>query len=39
MVNHGQSVSVNLDKVIKVAKKNPENAIMMLVTYLKIKGV
>lgn len=39
MIKHGQSSSVDLDKVIEVAKKNPSDAIMMLVTYLKIKGL
>lgn len=33
----GGSNSVDLDKVIEVAKKNPANAIMMLVVYLKLK--
>ena len=32
------SRSVNLDLVWDVAKKNPGNAIMMLVAYLKIKA-
>jgi hypothetical protein len=31
------STSVDLDKVIEVAPVNPENAILMLVAYLKIK--
>ncbi len=32
-----QSSSVDLDKVLEVAEHNPENAILMLVAYLKIK--
>lgn len=35
---YGQSSSVDLDKVVEVAKKNPSNAIMMLVTYLKLEA-
>ena len=31
------STSVDLDKIIEVAKINPENAILMIATYLKIK--
>lgn len=31
------SKSVDLDKIVEVAKHNPENAILMVVTYLKIK--
>ena len=31
------STSVDLDKVEEVAMVNPKNAILMLVTYLKIK--
>ena len=36
-MKHGQSTSINLDKVIEVAKKNPSEAIKMLVFYLKLK--
>jgi len=36
MVSKG-SISVDLDKVEEVAMVNPENAILMLVAYLKIK--
>ena len=32
------SRSINLDLIVGVAKNNPENAIMMLVSYLKIKA-
>ena len=31
------SSRVDLDKIIEVAKTNPENAILMLVTYLKLR--
>ena len=31
------SKSVNLDLIYDIAKTNPANAILMLVTYLKIK--
>ena len=34
----GQSKSVDLDKVVEVAKKNPSNAILMLVAYLKLEA-
>jgi len=33
------STSVDLDKIEEVAKVNPENAILMLVAYLRIKEV
>lgn len=31
------STSVDLDKIIEVSKTNPENTILMIVTYLKLK--
>jgi len=31
------STSVDLDKVEEIAEVNPKNAILMLITYLKIK--
>lgn len=31
-----KSKSVDLNKIIEISKKNPINAILMLVTYLKI---
>lgn len=37
MNKHKGSTSVNLDKIIEVAKTNPANAILMTVTYLKLK--